>query len=529
MTPAAVNKAPIVSAGPNQTLRLPQNSTGLLGSATDDGLPNPPGALTVAWSKISGPGSVTFGNSAIASTSATFSSSGKYVLKLTANDGALSSSSTVSITVFDSITAAAPTVNIDSPADGTEVTKPSDILATMTCATPVTWVLEYALNTDEDNTANLHFVTFATGSGPIAHAKAGTFDPTLLLNGTYQVRLTATDSSGQSAAAAISLVARKNMKVGNFAIAFNDLTVPIAGIPIQIVRSYDSRDTRVGDFGAGWQLAVRDVRLEKTVNLGKQWFEAADFTGFLGSFSMQEGRPHKVTITFPDGKVYEFQGSLSPSQQQAGTITAGIYAFTPIAPTLGKLDVVGDNDILVNGAPDEQTPTVPVTLNNLNGTLFNPTLFKLTTQEGAEFVIDQKKGLVSMTDLNGNSVTFTDNGIISSTGKSIVFDRDANGHITRITDPAGAAMNYGYDASGNLISFTDRVGNTTGFTFDNTHKLISIIDPRGITPITNIYDTDGRLTSNTDAFGKQITYTHDIPGTHRDRDRPFGLQHRSYL
>lgn len=516
VTPPVINKPPVVSAGPNQTVRLPQNSAILSGSATDDGLPpisdGGPGVLTIAWTKISGPGTVAFANPASATTTAAFSMAGKYVLCLSASDGALASVSKVNITLLNPITASPPSVSIDSPADGSEITKPTDILATIACANPVDWVLDYALNTDEDNAANLNFVTFASGSGNVASAKLGTFDPTLLLNGTYQIRATATDSSGQSAAAAISLVARKNMKVGNFAIAFNDLSVPVAGIPIQIVRSYDSRDARSGDFGAGWQLAVRDVRLEKTVNLGKQWFQSADFTGFLGAFSMHEGRAHKVTITFPDGKVYEFQGSLSPSQQQAGTITAGIYTFTPIAPTLGALTVVGSNDILVNGAPDEQNPTVPVTLNGLNGALFNPTLFKLTTVEGAQFIIDQKLGLVSMTGLNGNTVTFSANGIVSSTGKSIVFDRDTQGRIVKITDPAGQAMTYAYDASGNLISFTDRVGNATGFTFDNTHKLLSIVDPRGITPIQNIYGPDGRLLSHTDAFGKQIIYTHDIAG-----------------
>ena len=39
-----VNKAPVVNAGPDQTVPTP--SAVLNGSATDDGLPNPPGALT---------------------------------------------------------------------------------------------------------------------------------------------------------------------------------------------------------------------------------------------------------------------------------------------------------------------------------------------------------------------------------------------------------------------------------------------------------------------------------------------------
>ena len=60
---APVNQPPVVSAGVNQTITLPAVAN-LNGSATDDGLPNPPGALTYAWSKVSGPGTVNFGNTA---------------------------------------------------------------------------------------------------------------------------------------------------------------------------------------------------------------------------------------------------------------------------------------------------------------------------------------------------------------------------------------------------------------------------------------------------------------------------------
>jgi hypothetical protein len=36
----------------------------------------------------------------------------------------------------------------------------------------------------------------------------------------------------------------------------------VAGLPIEIIRLYDSRDKRVGDFGAGWQLGIKNVRLK---------------------------------------------------------------------------------------------------------------------------------------------------------------------------------------------------------------------------------------------------------------------------
>ena len=74
-------------------------SATLSGSATDDGWPNPPGKLTTTWSQVSGAGVVTFGNASALSTSASFTTAGTYVLKLTANDGSLSASSAFVLTV----------------------------------------------------------------------------------------------------------------------------------------------------------------------------------------------------------------------------------------------------------------------------------------------------------------------------------------------------------------------------------------------------------------------------------------------
>ena len=86
-----------MNAGPDQA--LPVLSATLSGSATDDGLPNPPGALTYTWSRVNGPGTVAFANKNAASTTATFSVGGIYTLQLTANDGALAGSDTVVLTV----------------------------------------------------------------------------------------------------------------------------------------------------------------------------------------------------------------------------------------------------------------------------------------------------------------------------------------------------------------------------------------------------------------------------------------------
>lgn len=92
------NQAPQVDAGPDQAVRLP-NSADLDGTVTDDGLPDPPGAVTVTWIMQSGPGTVTFGDAHAVDTTASFSAAGSYVLKLYASDSQLSGQGVVSITV----------------------------------------------------------------------------------------------------------------------------------------------------------------------------------------------------------------------------------------------------------------------------------------------------------------------------------------------------------------------------------------------------------------------------------------------
>jgi PKD repeat protein len=100
-----VNQAPFVNAGPDFTIALPNGIT-LAGSATDDGLPTG-STLTKSWSKVSGPGTVTFGNAATLNSTANFSAAGIYTLRLTASDSLLSASDDVVFTVN-----AAPATNL---------------------------------------------------------------------------------------------------------------------------------------------------------------------------------------------------------------------------------------------------------------------------------------------------------------------------------------------------------------------------------------------------------------------------------
>ena len=91
------NTAPSVSAGDDQAMYLPDTSVTLNGSAVDDGLPACGSTLTFAWTKVSGPGTVTFAPANAAVTTATFSTPGVYVLRLTASDSELSNFDEVTV------------------------------------------------------------------------------------------------------------------------------------------------------------------------------------------------------------------------------------------------------------------------------------------------------------------------------------------------------------------------------------------------------------------------------------------------
>jgi len=328
-----------------------------------------------------------------------------------------------------------------------------------------------------------------------------------MLNGLYDIRLSATDQYGQTSRTRISVIVERNLKVGNFTVSFTDLSIPVAGVPMEVTRTYDSRDKRVGDFGFGWTLGLRNIRVEKSSVLGLKWYETVSQEVFP-NYCLEPVGSHAVTVTFPGGKVFKFQPSVTPHCQRNVPITSANISFTAMPGTVGRLEVIGSSDVQIDGSVPG-----PVNLIGFGGgvDIFNSFVFKFTAEDGTAYIIDQRTGLQSLADPNGNTLTISAGGIVHSSGKSIVFHRDIAGRIESITDPNGNSMFYQYDPNGDLVSYTDNENNTSTYTYDANHRLLTIHDPRGIQPIRNDYDANGRLISHTDGFGKVITYLHDIP------------------
>ena len=87
MQAAFASLPPDVSVGPDKTVAVNQ-PLAIQGTTASGGQLNGLGLL-VLWTKVSGPGTVTFGNATSPATTAQFSSVGNYVLRLTVSDGVL--------------------------------------------------------------------------------------------------------------------------------------------------------------------------------------------------------------------------------------------------------------------------------------------------------------------------------------------------------------------------------------------------------------------------------------------------------
>ena len=181
VTAAPTNVAPTVSAGPDRNVTLPATAA-LDGTVTDDGLPG--GGLTQTWTKVSGPGNVTFANPAAVDTTASFSMPGTYVLRLTASDGTLSNQDVMSVIISAAPVNTAPTVSAGADKS---VTMPASVSLVGTAT--------------DDGLPNGSTLTTTwskiSGSGTVTFANANVKSTTATFSvaGTYVLRLTASDGA----------------------------------------------------------------------------------------------------------------------------------------------------------------------------------------------------------------------------------------------------------------------------------------------------------------------------------------------
>ncbi|MFP4440651.1 MAG: FG-GAP-like repeat-containing protein, partial [Chloroflexaceae bacterium] len=487
---ATPNTPPVVDAGPDQGTAFYTPTVTLAGNAGDDGLPGD--RLQVFWTPVSGPGPVTLADRTDPQTTATFAQAGTYELDLVATDGELTSRDRVTITVEPdpALPTPAPPVPpvpaalsipgwIGSPATATTISAPLPI----TLAAGITLqdgTLDYW--PADDPTAVTEVATGLSGRGGDTLT---TFDPTLLANGSYVVRLTGTADDGRTLASGILVTVAGTYKPGRVRFSVTDLMVPVTGLPITIGRTYDSLERyAVGDFGYGWNLT-------------------------LGSPDLEVNPQQDVTLTMPNGERVTFYftprsyGGLFGALLQPG--------YTPEAGVYGTLTANGCPIVVAGGGGSSSGY-----LCFLDRPQYAPTVYTYEDPYGQVFTMAADGTLRTIKDLNGNTLTFSPDVIRSSSGRSVTFDRDAQGRITQITDPAGNVYGYGYDSNGDLVEI-DLPGVEPHVQYAyadpaHPHLFTRATDPRGHPAAQTTFSPDGRLERVTDAMGHTTSYAYDVPG-----------------
>jgi len=301
-----------------------------------------------------------------------------------------------------------PTAEISSPDDGSEVTDFVDIVGT--ADDPDGDLVEYRLQYRQVSTSDFRFqisdwivcmacgpiqnpiaeienlksseagwTTIATGNAPVVNDVLGTLDPTLLLNGMFEIRLLAVDSEGQQTIASLHLVISGQQKIGHFTLSFTDLAIPVAGLDITVIRNYDSRDKLVGDFGVGWTMQLTSVELAESGVAGEDWKQAI-VPGVIPSYCIEPTQLHMVTVRFPNDEVHRFAPRITPHCQGLIPIQFARVDYVALPGTTSSLQPAAGSDVVILGSPGG-----PVDLRDLDLNLYDPRSYTLTTRDGTSF------------------------------------------------------------------------------------------------------------------------------------------------
>lgn len=386
------------------------------------------------------------------------------------------------------------TITNPSPADGSLITRPVSITATIVppAGQAITsWRVYYqALDPGPQ-------VVIASGTGT-PPATLATFDPTVLPNDAYVITVEATSSNGAVQRTNTSVTVIGDLKPGRYVTQYQDMAVPVGGFQMEVRRTYDSIDKSSGDFGIGWKVSIANFRTAPNRTLGaagwtqynKSCVLGLCFTGFKNS------APRYVTVTFPDQhtEVFDFTPAGGTNlfwgctPQFTGRASAG---------TSSTLQAIDDTSCSYNGDGN---------LYGSNGP-YAPKRFKLTLRDGRSLVLDATVGLLSESDTAGNSLIVSAAGVQSvlgpasspTAGPSITFTRDGQGRITDITGPvAGQHLRYTYFSTGpnELQSYTDAAGHTSTYSYDAKTGNLTLSADSNNQPLETLqYDSSGRLTS----------------------------------
>ncbi|MCC6141994.1 MAG: hypothetical protein IT389_15420 [Nitrospira sp.] len=148
--------------------------------------------------------------------------------------------------------------------------------------------------------------------------------------------------------------------------------------------------------------------------------------------------------------------------------------------------------------------------------------YRLKFKDGTEWRFSEYGSLVAMIDRNGNTTTLTRAAgsglagnltkITTPNGRFLTFTYDAANRITQVTDILGRTITYTYDGSGRLWKVTNPMAGVSEYTYDTSHRLLTAKEPNGNIHVTNTYDANGRVATQTQADGTTYQFAYTLDG-----------------
>jgi RHS repeat-associated protein len=325
----------------------------------------------------------------------------------------------------------------------------------------------------------------------------GEFDLSGLRNGVYDLWLTV-QGGDEFAEDSVSFILESDLKVGQFTFSEQDAAIPARGMPLTVVRTYDSLNPNKGDFGYSWSMAINsmDVELDE---YRRDVLGSVDDIFSPEYFSMRVGGGRNVTLTLPDGRRTTFVFTLIKDPEDDSGLS---YVPKFIAPpgVNAKLETQRSESLkcLPSGVfppfwRDGESKIPEAGYDFRDG-------FILTTEDGTEYVLTREKlpegdpnttytvvpepdgdddlgefstfevktyGTPELTQINfkdGSKVYLSDTEVLEkdpsdNVVRKLVFVRSDDGRILSVTDPVSAAadatlplIKYNYDTQKRLVS-----------------------------------------------------------------------------